>query len=933
MQLFQDSFLVAEIDRTELAKNRHALSSHADNLLVLYSAQFGEQKRQYYEIVYTNKHGIFLVYHHENKDTTTKMFDRLRPVLGTLDRSLQGASGSIEELLRRLMASIRQNPELCATHFAAILGLDAHFLPVATNASSVGAQVEQEVNMQIEPTLWTPLHLAIKNANLGVVQLIVKHYKPNLDLVDAQRNTILHDAALYNEKVLKYVLTLPGMFDRILWKNQKGCTALHLACFAENIENICEFLQFGLTSEMLTLPPPKLTYTNEQPNDRPKPKPGSRPVRLDEKDLEMIDFSPGGIKDIGGLLHWVKNHVLMERLMSYDFDLNTKNIIGDTPLHIMVKKNRPQCMMILLCNNNIRVDSKNMFGNTPLYHAAQGNEKHLAQILIVFDADVNMQNNKKISIRHEAASKGVNDGILLYMLSSIGAKRCPADMTGCSDGCQHDGRYEGKFNTKLAELDSDRDAFFRSPKITKIIKERLEGKGLAPVKGHRVNLLTFDGGGIKGLLTLQVMIEIEKYLRYPIADYFRWIGGTSTGSIICSALAVGKRLKHIRNLYFTLKSKIFVDQRPYSSEILENFLKEEFGSELTIADLKTKHGKHVIIPAVLFDRNPMQLHLFRSYPSPKHILGKSSSSTINLGESKLDGNNSNSNSNTSPSNGYYKPLVNEYLWKACRASGAAPTYFKHYESFIDGGMMANNPTLDSITENENYNVALEMMKQEHECEHLNLVLSIGTGRFPRKKTDLNDLSSLYSLNPLELRQNVNILRSFSRQLIEEITNTNEHVVNRTEATCTRSNIPYFRINPLLAQEIELDEKFDGKIINVMWETKRYMHLMHEQVLLLADYLEKTTDLTFASRQSPSPGTGPSPALPFALGNLLPSSATSKSHKSSKPVIHHPSGGHKSNPRNAKKSLRIGDTQKSVVKRKSKSNSSKRGRDNVSDTSP
>lgn len=38
------------------------------------------------------------------------------------------------------------------------------------------------------------------------------------------------------------------------------------------------------------------------------------------------------------------------------------------------------------------------------------------------------------------------------------------------------------------------------------------------------------------------------------------------------------------------------------------------------------------------------------------------------------------------------------MWKAARASGAAPTYFKTMGRFVDGGLVANNPTLDVLAE-------------------------------------------------------------------------------------------------------------------------------------------------------------------------------------------------------------------------------------------
>lgn len=57
-------------------------------------------------------------------------------------------------------------------------------------------------------------------------------------------------------------------------------------------------------------------------------------------------------------------------------------------------------------------------------------------------------------------------------------------------------------------------------------------------------LLTIDGGGIRGMLSVEVLARIEQILRdahddqqLKLCDYFDYIAGTSTGAIIAAALA------------------------------------------------------------------------------------------------------------------------------------------------------------------------------------------------------------------------------------------------------------------------------------------------------------------------------------------------------------------------------------------------------------
>lgn len=52
-------------------------------------------------------------------------------------------------------------------------------------------------------------------------------------------------------------------------------------------------------------------------------------------------------------------------------------------------------------------------------------------------------------------------------------------------------------------------------------------------------------------------------------------------------------------------------------------------------------------------------------------------------------------------------LSEQLVWRAARSSGAAPTYFRPMGRFLDGGLLANNPTLDAMTEIHQYNKALK----------------------------------------------------------------------------------------------------------------------------------------------------------------------------------------------------------------------------------
>lgn len=201
-------------------------------------------------------------------------------------------------------------------------------------------------------------------------------------------------------------------------------------------------------------------------------------------------------------------------------------------------------------------------------------------------------------------------------------------------------------------------------------------------------ILSLDGGGIRGALTLGYLKKIETLVQhkegkdYRLCDYFDLIGGTSTGSIIAAALSIGKSVDEIADMYMDLGGKIFSKKHnwwnpletwkflkaEYDYKVMEKCLRDAFG-DITIGSSAIKTG--LCLVAKRADTNSV-------WPIINHPQGKFYNSDI----------------------GKNKDIP---LWQAVRASSAAPTYFApqmidvgnaQTAAFVDGGVsMANNPAL------------------------------------------------------------------------------------------------------------------------------------------------------------------------------------------------------------------------------------------------
>lgn len=329
--------------------------------------------------------------------------------------------------------------------------------------------------------------------------------------------------------------------------------------------------------------------------------------------------------------------------------------------------------------------------------------------------------------------------------------------------------------------------------------------------GHG-RLLCLDGGGIRGLVLVQLLLEIEKLAQTPIAHMFDWIAGTSTGGILALGLGCGKTMMQCMCLYLRMKEICFVGSRPYSSDPLEQVLKDNLGEFSVMADMK--HPK-IMVTGVMADRKPVDLHLFRNYKCASEILGIVTPTT---------------NRRVPP-----PPPDQQLLWRAARATGAAPSYFRSFGRFLDGGLIANNPTLDAMTEIHEYNMALTSVGREKEAVPLSVVVSLGTGLVP--VTELKEIDVFRPDSIWDTAKLAYGISAIGNLLVDQATAADGRVVDRARAWCSMIGVPYFRFNPQMSVDIAMDEKSDQILVNLLWEVKAYMYANRNKIMEMINMLK------------------------------------------------------------------------------------------------
>jgi patatin-like phospholipase/acyl hydrolase len=260
-----------------------------------------------------------------------------------------------------------------------------------------------------------------------------------------------------------------------------------------------------------------------------------------------------------------------------------------------------------------------------------------------------------------------------------------------------------------------------------------------------IKILSCDGGGIRGLLTAIILEALEKEIQQinptsSLHNSFDVFAGTSTGSIIACGLARGMSATQIRKFYETKGSIIFpkMNLAFWAGELLERLKKGHFSQPLYEAKgLESVLRLPDVFPDDLLFGALAKEALVVSYDTynRKAIVFKST------------GNKS----------------AKVPVWQVCRASAAAPAAYPGYLlkepqflaahksggnvegdlermipeeglPLIDGGVLANNPTLCAIAEQiSRHSEAAEQGKDYIALPNL-LVASFGTGQSGRRIT-------------------------------------------------------------------------------------------------------------------------------------------------------------------------------------------------------
>jgi predicted acylesterase/phospholipase RssA len=194
--------------------------------------------------------------------------------------------------------------------------------------------------------------------------------------------------------------------------------------------------------------------------------------------------------------------------------------------------------------------------------------------------------------------------------------------------------------------------------------------------GNRI-IISLDGGGIKGILTLQLLKKIEEIAGLKLNQFCDFFAGTSTGGIIAGLLANGLSAnevdqwytQHVFNAFVkrNLLANRYLNPPEYDKKVFRKALKDTLGN-VTLKEACAKNNIDILITSKNITDN--EETFFTAFNTIDGIKGT-----------------------------YQDALLRATL----EATMSAPTYFSPLERFLDGGTTTYaNPTLAALMEAVKY---------------------------------------------------------------------------------------------------------------------------------------------------------------------------------------------------------------------------------------
>ena len=277
----------------------------------------------------------------------------------------------------------------------------------------------------------------------------------------------------------------------------------------------------------------------------------------------------------------------------------------------------------------------------------------------------------------------------------------------------------------------------------------------------------------------------------PLQSYFDYFAGTSSGAIVQALLLFeNMQIKFAGKHLYKFMNDVFCCSKSDRSDQLKQYITDKVGEDTVMSDLQD--GKF-IVTSTIANVSPNKLHLMTSYSEAR------------------DG---------------QKGPRERKVWEALAVSAAAPTYFPAFGDFLDGGLMANNPTLPAMAE------IFEQAKKDGKNVKVGCVLSLGTGYLhpPEMVENYEVFVPGFAVDIFKnlAKSSIGLLNLLDH-FVEQTTQSDGECVRQAKSWCQSIGAEYFRFSPPFNEAVAPDIKSTKKFVSLLYEAELYILEEYEKI--------------------------------------------------------------------------------------------------------
>ena len=251
----------------------------------------------------------------------------------------------------------------------------------------------------------------------------------------------------------------------------------------------------------------------------------------------------------------------MKVLLSFGADINARNKCNQTPLDIAIQRKYMELVDLLFSAGGSTAEVQKNFGKLPrlmsFHDSVEPKQTPVPDVVEVRELSES-ETKKSDSVDGEPDSESREKVATNQSCQSVKLIEIEEgdSVFNLYERIQHIINMRMEFSGSFSANTDEAVAITLQQRELLKYKRTEQRPGTYKIRGGS-RILCLDGGGMRGLIHLEVLRQLEEQTGRRITEMFDWIVGTSTGAIIALGLVYGKCQSMPLSMYLELQQALY----------------------------------------------------------------------------------------------------------------------------------------------------------------------------------------------------------------------------------------------------------------------------------------------------------------------------------------------------------------------------------------